>query len=95
MKEAPGSSETSVLTRATRRNNQEDTILHRQILLFKENCVTSYTLSSASEEHGTKSQKISVIDTAVKTSQKTVFFDPTHFHSFLGFLLKTHCTVFE
>jgi hypothetical protein len=26
--EAPGSSETSVLTRATRRNNQEDTILH-------------------------------------------------------------------
>jgi hypothetical protein len=50
MKEAPGSSETSVLTRATRRNIPEDTILHSHRRENLESYIQKYTWTSPDGE---------------------------------------------
>jgi hypothetical protein len=57
MKEAPGSSETSVFTRATRRNNAEDTILHihrrENLKSYSVNVVPSSLFFHHDDEGGT------------------------------------------
>jgi hypothetical protein len=73
MKEAPGSSETSVLTRATRRNNPEDTNLHshrREYLKsYMENicsCVSTGLKIERNEHHSCYTYRLQ--NTSVVTS---------------------------
>jgi hypothetical protein len=63
MKEAPGSSETSVLTRATRRNNPEDTIL---------NIRECYVEEAGSGSSPTRDMVLIVFNTGIVMSMENV-----------------------